>query len=234
MGKGLRDSPRDALLSESVPPQELGKPFISAPWTRWAVFGPHSGDHFIPLVSAITPQCLSSPVISIFAVYVLYLWAVRPSRIKPKTPVLFSFSKIYRKFKPLLIAVFILARGSCLCRSAILKACHRPFRQGHSLMYLVYTVSFTVFAIPFGRLSDRIGRGSDRGRLRAPSFLRHIGGHRPQMLPRARGFWPLFRHDRRSGARPHRQLVAPQPRPARLSSIGDRFIVFGGIIGGSI
>jgi MFS family permease len=165
VGKGLRDSPRDALLSESVAPAEVGRSFgyQRAMDAMGGILGPTLAIVLFPLVSGnYSVMFMIASAISIFAVlcFVFVREVKTPQEIKPKTPVPFSFSlkRFDRKFKLFLMAVFIFGAGIMPVSLMILKASAIGLSdKAIPLMYLIYTASFTFFAIPFGRLSDKIG-----------------------------------------------------------------------------
>ncbi|MBI2406451.1 MAG: MFS transporter [Candidatus Harrisonbacteria bacterium] len=165
LGKGLRDSPRDALLSESVERVELGKSFgyHRAMDRAGAILGPIAAIILLPLFANDYRQLfLAAAALGAFAVLTFFF--VKEIRTKeeiiPKTPVPFTFSlrNFSREFKLFLFAVFVFGLGVMPEALMLLKAkdiglsfASIPF------VYLVYTVSFTLFAIPFGKISDRIG-----------------------------------------------------------------------------
>ncbi len=249
VGKGLRDSPRDALLSESVPPQELGKSFgyQRAMDAMGGILGPTLAIILFPLVSGdYSAMFVIASVISIFAVLCfVFVREVRtPQEIKPKTPVPFSFSlkKFDRKFKLFLIAVFIFGAGLMPVSLMILKASAIGLSdKAIPLMYLVYTVSFTVFAIPFGRLSDRIGeRGVIVGGFLCAIFSYGILSAATGLATVAAGLVVFGLYSAMTDG-VERALTAKLVAPDQLatgqgflqSAIGLSSLV-GGIIGGSI
>lgn len=165
VGKGLRDSPRDALLSESVERHELGKSFgyHRAMDTTGAILGPLGAVILLPLLSGNYRQLfLISFGIGIFAVFsFLFVKEVRTKeQIMPQIPVRFKFSleKFSREFKLFIGAMFVFGMGVMPVSLMLLKTNAIGLAVASiPLVYLIYNISFALFAIPFGHLSDRFG-----------------------------------------------------------------------------
>lgn len=165
LGKGLRDSPRDALLSESVEARELGKSFgyHRAMDRAGAILGPIGAITLLPLLGGdYRALFLIAAGLGTLAVFTFFF--VREVKTKdeitPKVPVPFTFSlrNFPREFKLFLLATFIFGLGVMPEALMLLKAkdIGLPF-AAIPFVYLVYTISFTLFAIPFGKISDRVG-----------------------------------------------------------------------------
>lgn len=165
VGKGFRDSPRDALISESVEPSELGKSFgyHRAMDTIGAILGPVSAIALFPVFNGNYSMLFTIAAgIGILAVLsFLFVKEIHtPKEIQPIKPIPFSFSlaRFDRPFKLLLTSIFIFGSGLMPVALMVLKAGDIGLSAPlFPLIYLIYAASFAVFAIPFGRLSDRIG-----------------------------------------------------------------------------
>lgn len=165
VGKGLRDAPRDALLSESVPPQELGKSFgyQRAMDTIGAILGPLVAVALLPLLNNDYRQLfLISAGVGILAViaFVFVREIKKREEIIPAVPVALTFTlkNFNRDFKLFLSAIFVFGMGVMPVALVLLKSYDVGLPATViPLMYLVYTVSFAVLAVPFGRMSDRVG-----------------------------------------------------------------------------
>ena len=170
VGKGLRDSPRDALLSESVERWELGKSFgyQRAMDATGSILGPLSAVLLLPIfLNDFRLIFKIAFVAGIFAVLAFIF--VRD--IKPKIsdqplasgsdqPVKLSFSlkSFSREFKLYLLAVFIFSLGVMPIGLLLLKS--QEVGLGNFFMPLAYLISsatFVFFAIPAGKLADRVG-----------------------------------------------------------------------------
>ncbi len=165
VGKGFRDSPRDALLSESVEPHELGKSFgyHRAMDTTGAILGPLGAVILLPMLGEDYRKLFFIAfVLGIFAVITfLFVREVRSKEsIRPKVlmPFTFSLRDFSHAFKLFLGSVFVFGLGVMPVSLMLLKSrdVGLPF-TAIPAMYLVYTISFALCAIPFGKLSDYVG-----------------------------------------------------------------------------
>ncbi len=165
LGKGLRDAPRDALLSESVDSHELGKSFgyHRAMDTVGAILGPLSAIIFLPMLAYNYRNLfLLSFIIGILAViaFIFVREAKTKEEIKPKRSVPFSFSlkNFEPKFKLYLSAVFIFGMGVMPVSLMLLKVKDLGLDGlATPLLYLVYTITFALCAIPMGKFADKFG-----------------------------------------------------------------------------
>lgn len=171
IGKGTRDSARDALLAESVEKQELGKSFGYHRMmdTIGATLGPLAAALILPLLVGV--QVLSNDYQELFLVaFGLGLLAVltftfvhepRRDSVNFSEPPRLSFSlkNFSRDFKLFIFAVFIFGFGVMPMMMVLLKVTDIGLSASYiPLMYFIYNGSFVLFAIPFGKLSDRIGQ----------------------------------------------------------------------------
>lgn len=165
IGKGARDAPRDALLSESVDGSELGKSFgyHRAMDTMGAILGPLGAVILLPLLTNDYRQLfLIAFVLGIFAIiaFLFVREAKTREEIRPKIPVAFTFSlrNFSHSFQLFLFAIFVFGLGVMPVSLMLLKVndVGLPI-AAIPAMYLVYTISFALFAIPFGRISDAVG-----------------------------------------------------------------------------
>lgn len=163
VGKGLRDSPRDALLSESVGDGELGKSFgyHRAMDAIGTMLGPlaavlflfyFDGDYRLLFKIAFVVGILS--VLTFF-----FVKDIKKPIIKI-APVKFNFSlKEYSgDFKAYLVSVFIFGMGVMPIPLLLLKSQDLgPKLFSIPLMYFIYSLAFVIFSIPAGKLADKIG-----------------------------------------------------------------------------
>src|SRR5438128_315405 len=166
-GKGVRDAPRDALLTESTPPETRGKAFglhrsmdtagaIAGPIVTLVLLGTvlaslNVADQYrsILLLAAI-PAALSVLIV---------LFVREPARAPaPKHPLRVTFRGISR---PLLTFIAI----ASLFSFADFSYAFLLLRAGQSngsvvviLLYVLYNIVYALHAFPAGILSDRVGR----------------------------------------------------------------------------
>lgn len=116
VGKGLRDSPRDAIISLSTPREELGRSFgyHRAMDTTGAILGPLVAymllSHFPLRFGAVF---MTAFVVGILALLTLFfITDVAISRATKHTGLVASFKELSPQFKLFLLSVFILSIGS--------------------------------------------------------------------------------------------------------------------------
>ncbi len=166
VGKGLRDSPRDALISESVEAKELGKSFGYHRMmdTVGATLGPLAAVFLLPVIMNDYRMLFK---ISFFVGILSIITFIFVKEIKaPRTEVeklshpefSFSLKEYSRDFKEYILAVFIFGLGVMPVALLLLKSKEAGI-NGFSipLMYFFYNLSFVFFAVPAGRLADKIG-----------------------------------------------------------------------------
>lgn len=173
VGKGLRDSPRDALISESVEASELGKSFgyHRAMDTVGKVLGPLAAIIILPLILNDYRLLFKIAfVLGIFAVAAFFFVretkkekfgnmelkddGIKATDIKK----IFSLSEYSKEFKLFILSIFIFGLGEMPIMLTLLKSKEIGL-DGFSipLMYFVTNIAFVLFAIPAGRISDKIG-----------------------------------------------------------------------------
>src|SRR5216117_2453592 len=166
-GKGVRDAPRDALLTESTPPETRGKAFgfHRSMDTAGAIAGPiitlgllatvatglsREGAYRLILLLAAIPALVSVLVI---------LFVREPSRTPTQSqPLRVAFRGIP---KPLLVFLGIASLFSFADFSYVfllLRAGTLFDPTEAILLYVLYNVVYAANAFPAGILSDRVGR----------------------------------------------------------------------------
>lgn len=166
VGKGLRDSPRDALIFESVGRSEAGKSFgyHRAMDTIGGALGPLTAVFLLPLIMNDYRLLFRiSFVFGILAVltFIFVSDVKKPAAENPKPifePFSFSLKDYSGLFKEYIAAVFIFGLGVMPLPLTLLKS-QEIGLNGFSipLMYFVNNLAFVLFAIPAGKLADRIG-----------------------------------------------------------------------------
>ena len=160
-GKGLRDGPRDGLISLSTAKRQMGRAFgfHRAFDTAGAIIGPL----VVYMILRANPDAfrtvfLTAFVIGLVAVIsVLFIRDVIDGLHKEKMS-LAKLSIFPPEFKRYLLALFFLSAGSIPIAVLLLRT------QGIGLsiasiplFYMVYNISFAGFSFSAGRLSDRFG-----------------------------------------------------------------------------
>lgn len=162
IGKGLRDSPRDALLAESSDRAELGKSFgyHRAMDAIGGIAGPAAAVVLLPILN----NSYRSLFLIAFGIGLIALLSFlfvkeipRDHRIVPAKFNLDIFRE-HKDFSYFLLAIFIFGLGTLPITLMLLY----PLELGAKaafvpLMYLFYSLAFVLSALPIGRLSDKIG-----------------------------------------------------------------------------
>jgi MFS family permease len=161
IGKGLRDPPRDALISLSTPKEEIGRSFgyHRAMDTLGAIVGPLVAY----IVLSYNPAAFNSVFIIAFVVglaAIASLWLVRDIRQtlavrRVEAPAGFS-RRVYGYF----VSIFILSVGTLPMAVLLLKTRDLGLTIASiPLFYAISNVSYALFSWPAGRASDAWGTG---------------------------------------------------------------------------
>ncbi len=177
IGKGIRTSPRDALIADSVSPEERGKGFglHRAMDTAGAVLGLSIAAIVIYLVqggglalSLKTYQwlVLIGIVPAVLAVVILVRFVKERER-KPPSPGTprpgFNLIKLAAgfdtRFKVFLAIMAVFTLGNSSDFFAILRAQNLGSSVFHiALMLVLFNATYAAISLPAGKLSDRLGR----------------------------------------------------------------------------
>jgi MFS family permease len=165
VGKGLRDSPRDAILSLSAREGQLGRSFgyHRAMDTTGAILGPLAAyfllrrfalDFVIIFLAAFGIGLFS--LASLFFVRDVRATAPQP-RLTPRR----AFANLTPRYRMLLFAVFVLSSGGIPIAVLLLKSNTLQLQLADiPLFYTIYNFSYATFSLPAGRASDRFERRS--------------------------------------------------------------------------
>ncbi|MFA4999342.1 MAG: MFS transporter [Parcubacteria group bacterium] len=163
VGKGFREAPRDALLSESVEKKELGKSFSfqRAMDSIGGIAGPLSAFLILPLFGGNNYRPLFFIAFGIGLLALMSFVFIKDAPVDSKRPPMrfnMAIFKKNKKFALFLLAIFVFGMGTLPITLMLL----RPIEIGSSLaniplLYLIYSLVFVIAAVPFGKLSDKIG-----------------------------------------------------------------------------
>ena len=162
VGKGFRDSPRDAIISLSTPREELGRSFgyHRAMDTTGAILGPLVAYvllSYFPLRFDVV--FLTAFVIGILALLTLFsISDVVASGAHTRAGLVSSFKELSPQFKLFLLSVFVLSIGSLPVAVMLLKTESIGLVIADiPLFYMVYNISYAGLSFSAGKMSDRIG-----------------------------------------------------------------------------
>jgi MFS family permease len=162
VGKGLRDAPRDAIISLSSAKGDLGRSFgyHRAMDTTGAIAGPLVAYLILRNFPArFEFVFLAAFAIGILSVLTLFFIADVAIAVPAKRAGLVaSFNRLSPRFKLFLAALFVLSAGSLPVAVVLLKTSTIGLVIADiPLFYMVYNVSYAAFSLSAGKLSDRIG-----------------------------------------------------------------------------
>ena len=162
IGKGLRAAPRDSLISGSVQGKEAGMNFgfHKAMDNSGAILGPLAAFvllYLFPLnykyifLVATIPALLGVAVIAVF---------IKEAKSKKKENIVKpSFKKLPKKFYLFLSIVFVFTLGNSADALLLVKTTETGIDKLYiPFIYMIFNIVSVLFAIPIGKLSDKIGR----------------------------------------------------------------------------
>jgi MFS family permease len=161
-GKGIRTAPRDSLVAGSATDGNMGKSFgfhkamdnsgaILGPLLAFAVLQLFPGDYRKVFWLGAIPAFLG-----ILTIVLLIKEAKKPKESLYKK---FRFRDFPKKYYLLLVIIFLFTLGNSTDALLIVKASEVGVKIGYiPLVYLIFNAVSVLFSIPFGALSDRIGR----------------------------------------------------------------------------
>jgi len=164
VGKGFRDAPRDALISESVSSSELGKSFGYHRMmdTIGATVGPLVAFLILPLVF-YEYRLLFLIAFLIGILSLLSFFSVKDvkktTESSKKLKLDFSLFRRNKKFSLFILAVFIFGLGALPIPLLLLRAPDIGLNIANvPLFYFIFSLSFVFVSLPLGWLSDKIGQ----------------------------------------------------------------------------
>jgi len=161
IGKGLREAPRDAIISLSTPKEEMGRAFgfhrmldtlgaILGPLIAYLILRAYPEGFNIVFVVAFIIGLIA--VASIFFIKDI-VGEARKGNIPLRLLGAFNIN-----FKKYLVALFLLSAGSIPVAVLLLKTQHLGFSLASiPLFYMLYNLSYAGFSVSAGGMSDRIG-----------------------------------------------------------------------------
>ncbi len=160
-GKGVRTSPRDALISDSVQDKVSGRAFglHRSLDQLGAILGPILAFFLIPAIG-IRNLFLISLVPGAIAVAILVFFVVDKAGLKKTTSILANAGKVLnRKFASFLFVIGIFSLGAYNFSFVLVKANSLGVDQATvPLVYAVLNVATVVAGLPSGLLADKIGK----------------------------------------------------------------------------
>ena len=170
IGRGIRESPRDAMLAESVKPENYGHAFGFHRMmdTLGAIIGPSIAFVLLPLIGfrnifllALVPGVLA---VLVFAVFTRE--KAKPRKTGERRKFATDIKQLPQGFRPFLLAVGIFGIGNFANTFLVLKASEAlapslgviAASSISALLYVLLNVGAAVFAYVFGALGDRFSK----------------------------------------------------------------------------
>lgn len=170
IGKGVRASPRDALLSQSCAEEERGKAF------GFQRAMDHAGAMTGPLIASLLMAVFTKDlriifllafIPSLFCLWILWQGvtdispekSLSPEKSKPLSPPKLHWKEWNNKFKYFLLIITLFTLGNSSDAFLLLRAQDLGLNVVTiPMLWFAFHLSKTVFSIPGGSLSDKIGR----------------------------------------------------------------------------
>lgn len=169
IGKGLRTSPRNVIVSESSPKDSIGESF--GIHKALDMTGSAIGIFITYLLLANLDQDFNYKTVFIVSIIpaliaLIVLSLVKENKAKvdieeniAEKPSFKSFKKIDKNLKLYLLVVLVFTLGNSSNNFLLLKAQEIGFSADKVvLLYFIYTITAAFLSVPFGTLSDKIGR----------------------------------------------------------------------------
>lgn len=161
IGKGLRDAPRDAIISLSTPKEEMGRAFGFH--RMLDTFGAICGPLVVYFILRAHPEGFGRVFTVSFIVGLLALVSLAfvkdvVGEVRNNNLSLSSLAMFSPGFKRYLVALFLLSAGSVPVAVLLLKTQHLGLTLASiPLFYMLYNISYAGFSVSAGRRSDRVG-----------------------------------------------------------------------------
>jgi len=164
VGKGLRTAARDAIIAESVAPNQRGKSFgiHRGMDSAGAVLGAGVAFLFLQFTSLGFSSIIIIAAVIGLASLVPLRFVTEPETGKQNTKLKLSLSILPRPLKLFILVAFIFALGNFSYMFFVLRAQHlfegKWMTTAPILLYVLFNIFQSALAVPLGLLSDKIGR----------------------------------------------------------------------------
>ena len=167
LGKGIRTAPRDVMVSESADKNAMGKSFgihkamdmagsaigIFLAYILLKSIGNGEADYRMIFIISVVPTILA------LIMFAFVRERKEPREIKQREQFWSNISALDGRLKLYLLIIFLFTLGNSSNTFLLLRAKSAGFDDTNViLLYFLYNMTVSIFAIPFGKLSDRIGR----------------------------------------------------------------------------
>ncbi|MFQ6106280.1 MAG: MFS transporter [Thermoplasmata archaeon] len=166
VGKGIRTSPRDAIISESTSKETTGKAFglHRAMDTAGAILGPLLVIALLPILSgeigeSIRTIFLIAAIPAIIAFSIVFLIREKPVERAPPRSFKVTTSLIPRNLKLFIFAATAFEIGNFSVLFLVYRGTELIGRTESVIaLYLLFNITYAILAFPAGALSDKVGK----------------------------------------------------------------------------
>ena len=167
LGKGIRTAPRDVMVKDSAESGGTGKAFgihkaldmagsaigILLSFLLLKRLGNQSVEYRVIFAVSIIPTILA------LMMFAFVKERKEPRKLKQRDRFWNNLSSLDNRLKSYLLIVFLFTLGNSSNTFLLLRAKSAGFDDTSAiLLYFLYNLTASILAIPFGRLSDKIGR----------------------------------------------------------------------------
>ena len=162
VGKGLRTAPRDSLISGSVKNGDAGRNFgfHKAMDNSGAILGPLAAFvllYFFPLNYGNIFIFATIPAVIGVVTIIVFIKEVHTD--KPHSIIKFGFNRLPKKFWFFLCVIFVFSLGNSSDALLLVKTSETGIKSSTiPFVYMIFNMVSVFFAIPIGKLSDKVGR----------------------------------------------------------------------------
>ncbi|MHC1779803.1 MAG: MFS transporter [Bacteroidales bacterium] len=162
IGKGVRAAPRDSLIRASVKGNNLGKNFgfHKAMDNSGAIIGPLAAFLLLSIFPLNYKNIfLIAGIPAVIGVITIVFYIKEASRIRIESSAKIKFSGLPKRFYFFLVIVFVFNLGNSADALLLVKTAETGIEKAYiPFVYMIFNVVSVLFAIPAGKISDKIGR----------------------------------------------------------------------------
>lgn len=167
LGKGIRTAPRDVMVSESADKNAMGKSFgihkaLDMAGSALGILASYFLLRNMTGVAGDYKKIFALSVIPSVAALLMFFFVKERKEervVKQREKFWESWKLLDGRLKLYLLIVFVFTLGNSSNTFLLLRAKSVGFNDTSViLLYFIYNVTASILAIPFGKMSDRIGR----------------------------------------------------------------------------
>lgn len=161
IGKGIRNAPRDALVAESSTIENRGKAYgIQRSMDGLgSILGAITAFLLLPLYGFRNIFLLSALPAFLAVIIILFVKEKKVKQSYSKKTLKISFKALPKKLKIFILISIIFTMGNVGYAFLLLKAVNLGFDNSMTIsLYVLFYIIYTILSIPFGVISDKIGR----------------------------------------------------------------------------